>query len=88
MRNLRLRETSWPRALPKPRLGSQVWGFLWGLGLVGLRKDHPCLPAALLPIRKAQTLGQAGNVSGGAARSPARVKAVCKCFIVCPKRCE
>lgn len=62
----------------KAQDGSQVQGFLWGLGLVGLPRDHPCPlppcppvplppcpPALLLPIREAQTLGQAGNVLGG-----------------------
>lgn len=32
----------------KAQDGSQVQGFLWGLGLVGLPRDHPC-PAASLP---------------------------------------
>ena len=62
-----------------------MWGFLWGLGLVGLLTDHPCLPAALLPIRKAQTLGQAGNVFGGAGEGgspPARPPASRPCVSV------
>lgn len=42
----------------------EAWDFLWGMGLVGLPRGHPWLSAILLPIRKAQTLGQAGNVSG------------------------
>lgn len=65
-----------------------MWGFLWGLGLVGLLQTTPVSPYRTPSHqRKAQTLGQAGNVFGGPGRgaatlpAPPNVKAVCKCLL-------